>query len=100
VRNLTLISRFGGNTLGGEAETATHCHPETDLLLKGGLMKKQSFFSFSLLFMLGISPAFMEAAELRSTLGTVEIQKAGSGVWTQGRPRTEVQDGDIVRRLS
>jgi hypothetical protein len=60
-------------------------------------MKKQSFFSFSLLFMLGISPAFMEAAELRSTLGTVEIQKAGSGVWTQGRPRTEVQDGDIVR---
>jgi hypothetical protein len=37
------------------------------------------------------------AAELRSTVGTVEVKKAGSAVWSQGRPKTAVKDGDVVR---
>lgn len=36
-------------------------------------------------------------AELRSTVGTVEVKRAGSATWTQGRPKTAVNNGDIVR---
>jgi hypothetical protein len=36
-------------------------------------------------------------AELRSTVGTVEVKRAGSPTWSQGRPKTAVNNGDIVR---
>ncbi|HRY28696.1 MAG TPA: FecR family protein [Elusimicrobiota bacterium] len=39
----------------------------------------------------------VSAAELRSTLGTVEVKKAGAAVWSQARPKTKVNDGDVVR---
>ncbi len=46
---------------------------------------------------LGLLAAGLDAAELRSTVGTVEVKKAGAATWTQGRPKTKIQDGDIVR---